>query len=122
MKAKEYAEKFLANPDERDAQAKLGNGMIREFLELIKIRHAKAPRAIVSAAIEQNRKWKKVCELLAEKIDLTERGFYALCAMAIEVWPAVVRAMPLEEQELAGIGLLVAEALKKEDREADNAS
>jgi len=116
MKAKEYAKKFLENPDEREAYGELGNAMLKELIELIKVRRAKYARAIVAVVLEQNRKWKKIKELLAEK-DISDAGFYGICALAIETWPMVVQELPDEEKRMAQVGLLAAMEIKEKRQE-----
>lgn len=113
MKAKEYAKRFLANPDRHFAYAELGNEMMREFSDLVAIRKAKAPRAVIAIILEQSRKWKRIRELVSEKTDLTEAGFYAILSIAIPIWSEILYELPIEEQKLAEDGLAIAKALKK---------
>jgi len=105
MKAKQYAKRFLAEPDDRKALAELANAMLRELSDLTIARNARTPRAVVAIVREQNKKWQRIRELVAARTRLTEASFYAVCALAFESWRAILDYLPAEERALAEDGL-----------------
>jgi len=88
-KAKEYALQYNESKDKDLALTRIWMSMFDESKELMKARHAKSDRAMVSIFRELNNKWNSMVRLVGE--DVLIDGFVNVLAKQMPTIAAVVK-------------------------------
>ena len=88
-KAKEYALEYNQTEDKDLALTRIWMSMFDESKELMKARHAKSDRAMVSIFRELNNKWNSMVRLVEE--DVLIDGFVNVLAKQMPTIAAVVK-------------------------------
>ena len=88
-KAKEYALEYNQTEDKDLALTRIWMSMFDESKELMKARHAKSDRAMVSIFRELNNKWNSMVRLVGE--DVLIDGFVNVLAKQMPTIAAVVK-------------------------------
>jgi len=77
VKAKEYAEKYKANPTPQTL-VEIAKEMVFEIEEIYKIRHGKSDEALIAVFDEQERKWQAFVQLVDDP-NVRRDGFKRFC-------------------------------------------
>jgi len=87
MRAKDYADRFLNNPTNKEL-ASIANDFIYELEKLLKTRKPKLVGGFVSIPTELDKKWRAFAKIVNEKegkIDIRPDGFEAIIYIKLPV-------------------------------------
>lgn len=79
MKAREYVEKYKANPTPQTL-GEIVKEMVFEIEEIAKMRHARSNEAFISIFEEQDRKWRAFVRMVNDP-NIRPDGFMKFCQM-----------------------------------------